>query len=459
MPPPFAATGKDWRRGAFYDWANSAFPTVITTFIFAAYFSQAVATTPVDGTVMWSRALTIAALIVAIVSPVLGAIADFSGPRKPWILAFSLGCAVVTAFLWFVQPAPDFVLLALGLYTLASITYQFAIVFYDAMLPDIAPRDLVGRLSGWGWAAGYAGGLVCLVACLWLVKAGGTAVFGLDADLAEPVRATAPLVALWFAVFSVPLFLFTPDRPASKLSFSEATRTGLRHLAGIVGTLRSEPQILRFLLAHMLYTDGLVTLFAFGGIYAAAEFGMEPADILVFGIVLNVAAGAGAAGFAWVDDAIGSKRTIMLALACLILSGAGLVLARADWLFWTLGAILGLFVGPAQAAGRSLMARLAPAGIETEMFGLYALAGKATAFSGPLVLGLVVQLTGSQRAGMASVIFFLLCGLVILTLGQRAAGPPAASRGRGRVEVDQTASRRVHLCWNAYEKVRTPGHG
>lgn len=411
--PPLNRTGlAAW---CFYDWANSAFPTVITTFIFAAYFSQAVAATPVDGTVMWSRALTIAALIVAFASPVLGAVADFSGPRKPWILAFTLGCAVLTALLWFVQPTTDFILLALGLYALASVTYQFAIVFYDAMLPDIAPRDMVGRLSGWGWAAGYAGGLLCLVACLWLVKAGGTAVFDLDADLAEPVRATALLVALWFAVFSVPLFLFTPDRPASGLSFSDSIRSGLRHLAGIADTLRGQPQILRFLLAHMFYTDGLVTLFAFGGIYAAAEFGMKPADILIFGIVLNIAAGAGAAAFAWVDDAIGSKKTIMLALAGLILSGAGLVLVRTDWLFWTLGAVLGLFVGPAQAAGRSLMARLAPAGIETEMFGLYALAGKATAFAGPLVLGLVVQWTGSQRAGMASVIVFLFCGLVILT--------------------------------------------
>ena len=182
----------------------------------------------------------------------------------------------------------------------------------------------------------------------------------------------------------------------------------------MLGMLRRNPAIARFLIAHMFYTDGLVTLFAFGGIYAAAEFGMKPADILVFGIVLNVAAGAGAAAFAWVDDAIGSKKTIMLALTGLVLSGTGLVLARADWLFWTLAILLGLFVGPAQAAGRSLMARLAPQGIETEMFGLYAMAGKATAFSGPLALGLVVQWSGSQRAGMATVIAFLLCGLIVL---------------------------------------------
>lgn len=397
-----------------YDWANSAFPTVITTFIFAAYFSQAVAATPVEGTVLWSRALTVAGLVVAIVSPLLGATADFSGPRKPWIFVFSAACVVATALLWFVQPAPGFVLQALCLYIAASITYQFAIIFYDAMLPQITPRNMLGRVSGWGWAVGYVGGLACLTACLWIVSSGGSAALGLDVELAEPVRATALLVALWFAVFSVPLFLLTPDRPATGLSLPEATRAGLRQLPGIFGMLRRNPAIARFLIAHMFYTDGLVTLFAFGGIYAAAEFAMEPTDILVFGIVLNIAAGAGAASFAWVDDAIGSKRTIMLALVGLIVSGVGLVLAQTDWLFWALAIMLGLFVGPAQAAGRSLMARLAPQGIETEMFGLYAMAGKATAFAGPLVLGLVVEWSGSQRAGMATVIAFLFCGLIVL---------------------------------------------
>ena len=398
----------------FYDWANSAFPTVITTFIFAAYFAQAVAATPVEGTVLWSRALTVVGLLVAIASPLLGAIADHLGPRKPWLLVFSAICIVLTMLLWFVEPSSGFVMLALGLYAAASIAYQFAIVFYDAMLPSIAPANMLGRISGWGWAVGYVGGLLCLIACLWIVKTGGTDVLGLDNDLAEPVRATSVLVAIWFAAFSVPLFLFTPDRAATGLNFAEATRAGLRQLRGTLGLLRRNPPIARFLVAHMLYTDGLVTLFAFGGIYAAAEFGMEPADILVFGIVLNVAAGGGAAAFAWLDDAIGSKRTIMLALAGLILSGTGLVLARADWLFWALAVMLGLFVGPAQAAGRSLMARLAPQRMETEMFGLYALAGKATAFGGPLVLGLVVQWSGSQRAGMATVIVLLFLGCMVL---------------------------------------------
>jgi UMF1 family MFS transporter len=397
-----------------YDWANSAFPTVITTFIFSVYFTQTVAASPVEGTVLWSRAVTLAGLAVAVVSPILGAIADFSGPRKPWLFAFTAACAFLTACLWFVRPDTEFVYLALATYGLASISYQFAIIFYDAMLKDIAPRRILGRVSGWGWSAGYAGGLVCLALSLWIVHNGAGGVFSLDVATAEPVRATTLLVAFWFALFSVPIFLLVPDRPALGLSFDRAIHAGLRQLPATIAMLRHNPPIARFLVAHMFYTDGLVTLFAFGGIYAAAEFGMTASEILVFGIILNVAAGAGAAAFAWLDDMIGSKNTVVLALVGLVLSTTGLLLSRTVTHFWLLAILLGVFVGPAQAAGRSLMARLAPKGIETEMFGLYALAGKATAFAGPLVLGLVVQWSDSQRAGMTVVIAFLLCGLIIM---------------------------------------------
>ena len=167
----------------FYDWANSAFPTVITTFIFAAYFTQAVAATAVEGTILWSRALTIAGLVIAIGSPLLGAVADSWGPRKPWLAVFSGLSIALTGLLWFVKPEPGFVWLALILYTTATVTYHFAIVFYDAMLPSIAPPDALGRISGWGWAIGYAGGLVCLVVCLWIVTDIGVSVFGVNLSL------------------------------------------------------------------------------------------------------------------------------------------------------------------------------------------------------------------------------------------------------------------------------------
>jgi UMF1 family MFS transporter len=170
----------------------------------------------------------------------------------------------------------------------------------------------------------------------------------------------------------------------------------------------------RFLLAHLFFTNGLNTLFAFGGIYAAGTFGMGFEEVLYFGIALNVTAGLGAAAFAWVDDLIGSKRTIVIALCALTALGLSLVLVASKPLFFTLGCLLGIFVGPAQAAGRALMARLAPPGMETEAFGLYELAGKATLFAGPLALGFATDLFRSQRAGMSTILVFFVVGLVIL---------------------------------------------
>ena len=421
LPNGSGGASGDRRSGVaawcLYDWANSAFPTVVTTFIFATYFTQSVAATPVEGTILWSRLLMFTGLVVAVFSPLLGAIADNTGTRKPWIMGFSAICCLVTLLLWFVEPAPDYLPVAIVLYATAAIAYQFAIVFYDSMLPHIATNDRIGRISGWGWALGYLGGIACLLGCLWLLRSGGADFFGLDADNAEPVRASSIFVAIWFAVFSLPLFLLTRDRAPTGLSLRAATRAGIRQLWGTLRLLDRRAPITRFLIAHMFYNDGLVTLFAFGGIYAAAEFAMEPTEILIFGIALNIAAGAGAAGFAWVDDAIGPKRTILLALAGLILSGAGIILARSDVPFWIFATSLGFCVGPAQASGRSLMARLSPGHMATEMFGLYALAGKATAFSGPLMMGLIVQWTGSQRAGMASVLVFLVVGgLILLTV-------------------------------------------
>lgn len=401
----------------FYDWANSAFPTVITTFVFAAYFSQAVAETPEQGTVLWSRALSVAAVIVAVVSPVLGAVADRAGPRKPWVFSFTILSVVFVASLWFIKPAPEYAFAAVACYVVASVAFQFATVFYDAMLPSIAPAGYIGRLSGWGWALGYTGGVSCLLVALLLVRQSDFLPFTLDSTESEHIRSTSLLVALWFTVFSLPLFIFTRDRDRTALTIGKSIRTGVDQLWVTLRGLPQNQPIFRFLIAHMLYTDGLTTLFAFGGIYAAAEFGMAIQDVLVFGVVLNVTAGIGAAAFAWIDDFIGSKRTIVLALLGLILFACALLLVREAWAFWVAGIGLGTFVGPVQAASRSMMARLSPLEQEAQMYGLYALAGKATAFAGPLLLGLAVQFSGSQRIGMATILIFLIAGLgVLLTI-------------------------------------------
>ena len=406
------------RRGLFgwclYDWANSAFPTVITTFVFSAYFTKAIAADEISGTAQWGIAISLSGLFVALLSPFLGAIADHGGRRKPWMFVLTLLCVVASALLWLARPETNFIILALSLAALANFAFEMAMVFYNAMLPDLVPRQHIGRLSGWGWGLGYAGGLVCLGLTLVLLVQAETPIFGLDKENFEHIRATGPMVAIWMAVFAAPFFLWTPDRPDQGISFAAALKRGIATLIDTFRRVREYSQIVRFLIARMMYTEGLNTLFTFGGIYAAGTFGMEFDELILFGIALNVTAGLGAAAFAWVDDRIGPKRTILIAVTGLAVLGAVLLFVEGKALFWTFALPLGIFVGPAQAASRTMMARLAPPRMMTEMFGLYALSGKATAFLGPALLAWMTVVFASQRAGMAVIMVFFLLGLVLL---------------------------------------------
>lgn len=372
-----------------------------------------------EGSALWGLAIGLSGLAVALLSPVLGAIADRGGRRKPWLAVFVAATVVPTALLWFALPSPSFIAYTLALVVLASVTFELAGVFYNAMLPSVAPRAMLGRVSGWGWGLGYIGGLTCLAAALFgLIGLGGAPpLIALDTAESANIRATGPLVALWFALFALPLFLFTYDEPSSGLSPAAAVRQGLATLIDTLRRIRAYGNIVRYLIASALYRDGLVTLFAVGGLYAAGTFGMEFEQILIFAIGLNVTAGLGAALFAFADDRVGSKPTILVALAGLIGFGIPLLLISDPTWFIILALGLGLFVGPAQAASRSLMARLSPPDMETEMFGLYALTGKAAAFVGPIAFAAATQAFDSQRVGMATIVlFFLAGGLVLLTV-------------------------------------------
>jgi len=397
-----------------YDWANSAFPTVITTFVFAAYFTKGVAADAIAGTSQWGYALSLSGLAIAVAAPVLGAVADRSGRRKPWIALFTLLAAGASLLLWQVRPDPAFAVTALVLVALANFGFEMGMVFYNAMLPGLAPQARIGRWSGWGWGLGYAGGLVCLGLVLVGFVQAQRPWFGLDSEAAEHLRATGPFVAVWMVVFALPLFIFTPDRAPTPAPFLANVKAGIGTLVATFRELRRYRDAAWFLLARMIYTDGLNTLFAFGGIYAAGTFGMSFEELIIFGIAMNVTAGLGAAAFAWADDKLGAKWTIRIALVCLIVLGVIVLVVESKTLFWIFGVPLGLFVGPAQSASRSMMARLAPEGMRTEFFGLYALSGKATAFLGPALLALITDMFHSQRAGMATIVGFFVIGLVLL---------------------------------------------
>jgi UMF1 family MFS transporter len=400
---------------SLFDWANSGFPTVITTFVFAGYFMHFVAPSGAAGFSDWGIAIAASGLVIALTSPLLGAIGDRVGRVKPWLFGASVVCAGASALLWYTRPTPDDALWALAFVALANLGFEVGIVFYNALLPTLVPRSRLGRLSGWAWGLGYGGGLACLAIVLLVFVEAERPPLGLDPAEAEQFRIAGPFVAAWFAVFALPLFLFTPDRPATGAPLGLATREGvgvlLRTLRHVLKEYRN---IGRFLLARIFYIDGLNTMFMFGGVYAAGTFGMGVAELIYFGIALNIAAGLGAAGFGWVDDKIGAKRTILLALAGLIILGIPLLLVQSKTLFWIVAVPLGLFMGPAQAASRSLMARLSPSKMTGEMFGLFALSGKVTAFLGPSLVAAVTAATESQRAGMATVVVLIAVGGVIL---------------------------------------------
>jgi len=384
------------------------------TFVFAAYFTEGVAANPTAGTEAWGYAVSISAIAIAILGPVLGAIADNVGRRKPWLVLLTLLTAIAAACLWIIEPDPSFVLTALVLVIVGNAAFETGMVFYNAMLADIADEAHVGRLSGWGWGLGYVGGLSCLALVLVAFVQADTPWFGLDKDAAEHLRAVGPVVAVWTLVFALPLFLLTPDRPATGISAAAAVRQGFVQLRETVAKIGQYRTVVRFLIARMIYTDGLNTLFAFGGIYAAGTFGFSFEDLILFGIAINVTAGLGAFAFGWLDDRIGPKAVIAISLVCLVGLGVGILVIESAAMFWVLGLSLGVFVGPAQSASRSMMARLAPVDLRTEMFGLYALSGKATAFVGPALLAWVTAMTGSQRFGMATIVVFLIVGLVLL---------------------------------------------
>ena len=383
-----------------YDWANSAFTTIVITFVFATYFARGVVGDETLGTAYWGYALSLSGLAIAVLAPILGAVADKGGRRKPWIAGCTALCVAATALLTFVEPTPAWIVPALILVGVANIGFEMGVVFSNSMLPDIAPAEKIGRISGWAWGLGYGGGLVCLAVIL--------------AFMLDHVRWTSLLVAVWFALFSLPLFLWTPDQPATRLGLARSVREGLAMLWGTLRKVRANANIARFLLAHMIYGDGLVTLFAMGGVFAQSAFGMTTNEVLQFAVAINVTAGLGAAAFGWIDDRLGSKRTVQISLIGLSLLGAAILLVSDKMSFLVLGSALGIFVGPAQAASRSLLARLVPEGQETEMFGLYALSGKATAFVGPAVFGVATTAFGSARAGMATILVFFLAGAALL---------------------------------------------
>ncbi len=437
------------RRGIWgwmlFDWAAQPFFTVVTTFIFGPYFVSRMASDPATGQAAWGYGIAAAGFVIAILSPVLGSIADQTGPRKPWIAFFAAIKIASLCMLWFAAPGSNLFFVVL-FFSLASVAAEFSTVFNDSMMPRLVPKDDIGRISNVAWGLGYLGGMIALIFVIALMAGspetgktivGADPIFGLDPKLGEDARATGPLSALWYFVFILPMFFFTPDAVRGA-PIGPAVRAGLAELKTTLGEVRRRKGIFRFLVSRMIYQDGVNALLSLGGAFAAAMFGWSITEIGIYGIILNVVAIFGCLVASRLDTNLGSKIVVIVCLLLLSAATVGIVSTGPGFtlfgalplspddsggMFGTMaekayilyGLLIGLAFGPVQASSRSYMARSVTADESGRYFGIYALAGRATSFAAPFLVATVTALSASPRMGMAVIILFLLGGLWILT--------------------------------------------
>lgn len=399
---------------AMFDFGNSAFSALVLTFIFSTYFANVIAPDPVTGTGIWSRwGVMPSGLIVALLSPFMGALADRGGLRKRMLFVLTVMAIAATASLFTVLPGQ--VTKGLILFVIANIGVEMGMVFYNSFLPDIAPQERIGRISGFGWAFGYAGGLIAMILALIGFVQTDTPWFGFSVENSENIRATNLLTAAWFGVFCLPFFIWVKDkRQAGVPNVGRLFSSTVAQMRMTFKEIRQYRQIVRLLLARIFYNDAILTIFSFGGIYAKGTFGFTFSEIMYFGIVLNVAAGLGAFALAFMDDMIGGKRTVQFTNVMFIGATFLAIVAPNKLWFWIAGIVVGLFSGPNQAASRSLMGRFVPPNKESEFFGFYAFSGKATAFIGPLFLGILTEVFNTQRAGFVIVLLLFAVGMILL---------------------------------------------
>ncbi|QUS36105.1 MFS transporter [Falsirhodobacter algicola] len=432
------STGGKARRAIwgwyFFDWASQPYATLLTTFIFAPYMARIMG----DGAAaqaVWAYGLAAAGVLIAVGSPLLGAVADRTGGHRRFLLVFSAMYVLGAAGLWWAEPGAPRTAWTVTCFAIGLVGMEYATTFTNAVMPRLAPRAELGRISGSGWAFGYAGGVIALVLMLVFLQegpdgrtlAGLTPAFGLDPARAEGTRAVGPFTALWYALFILPFFVFTKMPPAGPDGVRAALRGALPDLRAALMRLRRDRRLGGFLLASMLYRDALNGIYAFGGIYAVGVLGWEVRAVGIFGILAAIAGAAGAWAGGRADRRFGPQPVIMVCLGLLTAAAAAVPMLGPERIlglpvaplvptaaFYAIGALIGAAGGAAQAASRTLLIDRADPARITEAFGLFALSGKATAFLAPLAIGIATQISGSQQIGVLPVIALFLAGLGLL---------------------------------------------
>lgn len=427
-----------------WNWGADAYNIVVLTFVFSVYLTSSYFINPAivtaykaagganstgaakaaydsaqnDLTSHYSLVMTIAGLVLAVLAPAIGQQADRGGRRRFGLAAFTALMMLSCFGLFFVQGQPSFFWVGVALVGAGGIFYELASVNYNAMLVQISTRSNIGRISGFGWGMGYLGGIVLLLITLvGFVFGDGPYWFGVTSDNGMNIRVIAILVAVWCLIFTTPVLFAVPENRA----LDRGTRVGVIGSYKLVGKriaqlFRENRTAFNFLIASMVFRDGLAAVFAFAGILAANVFGFSGTQVILLAIAANVVAGLGVFLSGVLDDKFGPKKVIVTSLIALCVMGLFVFVMHDGgpiW-FWIGGCSLAFFVGPAQSSSRSLMARLAPAGSETEIFGLYAMTGKATIFVGSLMFYAFVTIFGATYWGILGIVLTLFIGLLLM---------------------------------------------
>ncbi|MEP3347084.1 MAG: MFS transporter [Litoreibacter sp.] len=436
-----------------FDWASQPYNTLLLTFIFGPYFAEVVTAQYMSSGLeeelakasaqsAWGWVLAISGLVIAVSAPVLGALADNSGRRLPYIWAFSLLYAIGAASTWFAYPEGFNMTLVMGAFIIGLVGMEFATIFTNAMLPDLGSREEIGRISGSGWAIGYLGGLMALVfALLFLAEnsegltlIGQHPLGGLDYENREGTRFVGVFSAIWFLVFMIPFYMWVREPKEQPARVKGVAKTALIELGRTIRKLPKSPSLANYLASSMLYRDALNGMYTFGGFYAVGVLGWSVVDTGVFGILAVIGGAIAAYLGGRADSRFGPKPVILISIVALIIaaisivmitptsiygvmvSDEGLVAGRtaSDIAFYLAGILVGAAGGSIQSASRTMMVRQANPARMTEAFGLYALAGKATSFLAPALIAATSALSGSQRIGVTPLIGLFLLGLVLL---------------------------------------------
>jgi len=429
----------------FFDWASQPYHTLLVTFIFGPYFAALAAEhylsqgmgaeeAKASAQSIWALCLTVTGLIIGFGAPVMGAFADTSGRRMPWMVVFSAMYVVGAGALWWTQPDGSNMLWGLFAFGLGFVGAEYALIFINSQLPDLGTPEDIGEISGSGFAFGYAGGLLSLIILLLFFVEQGNGktligldpAFGLDASQKEGTRFVGPVTALWYAVFMIPYFMWVREKPSGKRG---TVAQALTHLGKSIANLPQRVSLSAYLGSSMIYRDALNGLYGFGGIYARLVLEWELTEIGIFGIVALISS----ALFSWLggkaDKRLGPKPVIVFAIWVLIIVCITIVsMSRTqifgfplpegstlpDMVFFVCGALIGGMGGTLQAASRSMMVRHSPPDAPTESFGLYGLSGRATAFIAPSLILLITEMTGNARIGLSPVVALFVIGLIPL---------------------------------------------